>query len=77
MKKFRDAQKLFKMMKKSACVDYRFVWIEKGENSMVRIRLRRVGLKGQPSYRVVVADKNLATAGSWKFLALQSRTQPA
>ena len=24
---------------------------------MVRIRLRRTGLKGQPSYRVVVADK--------------------
>ena len=24
---------------------------------MVRIRLRRVGLKGQPSYRIVVADK--------------------
>ncbi len=24
---------------------------------MVRIRFRRVGLKGQPSYRIVVADK--------------------
>ena len=24
---------------------------------MVRIRLRRVGLRNQPSYRIVVADK--------------------
>lgn len=31
---------------------------EKGvSQSMVRIRLRRVGLKAQPSYRIVVADK--------------------
>jgi len=30
---------------------------------MVRIRLRRVGLKKQPSYRIVVADKERARDG--------------
>jgi small subunit ribosomal protein S16 len=30
---------------------------------MVRIRLRRVGLKGQPSYRIVVADQRNARDG--------------
>jgi len=45
---------------------------------MVRIRLRRVGLKGQPSYRVVVADKEAPRDG--RFLEIvgfyNPRTQP-
>ncbi|MBK8025656.1 MAG: 30S ribosomal protein S16 [Chloroflexi bacterium] len=32
---------------------------------MVRIRLRRVGLKGQPSYRIVVADQRAARNGGY------------
>ena len=35
---------------------------------MVRIRLRRVGLKGQPSYRIVAADKENARDG--RFLEI-------
>jgi small subunit ribosomal protein S16 len=46
---------------------------------MVRIRLRRVGLKGQPSYRVVVADKEAPRDG--RFLEIlgtyNPRTEPA
>ncbi|HUG34128.1 MAG TPA: 30S ribosomal protein S16 [Anaerolineales bacterium] len=46
---------------------------------MVRIRLRRVGLKGQPTYRVVAADKESPRDG--KFLEIlgyyNPRTQPA
>ena len=46
---------------------------------MVRIRLRRVGLKGQPSYRVVAADKESPRDG--RFLEIlgfyNPRTQPA
>jgi small subunit ribosomal protein S16 len=46
---------------------------------MVRIRLRRVGLKGQPSYRIVVADKEAPRDG--RFLEIlgnyNPRTQPA
>ena len=30
---------------------------------MVRIRFRRIGLKGQPSYRIVAADKEAARDG--------------
>ena len=30
---------------------------------MVRIRLRRMGLKKQPSYRIVVADQRSARTG--------------
>lgn len=45
---------------------------------MVRIRLRRTGLKGQPSYRVVVADKESPRDG--KFLEIigyyNPRTEP-
>ncbi len=45
---------------------------------MVRIRLRRTGLKGQPSYRVVVADKESPRDG--KFLDIlgyyNPRTEP-
>lgn len=45
---------------------------------MVRIRLRRVGLHGQPSYRVVVADKEAPRDG--RFLEIvgfyNPRTQP-
>lgn len=45
---------------------------------MVRIRLRRVGSKNQPSYRIVVADKERARDG--KFLEIighyNPRTEP-
>ena len=46
---------------------------------MVRIRLRRVGAKGQPSYRVVAADKEAPRDG--RFLEnlgfYNPRTEPA
>jgi small subunit ribosomal protein S16 len=46
---------------------------------MVRIRLRRVGLTHQPSYRVVVADKEAPRDG--RFLEIlgfyNPRTQPS
>lgn len=46
---------------------------------MVRIRLRRVGAKGQPSYRVVAADKEAPRDG--RFLEIlgfyNPRTEPA
>jgi small subunit ribosomal protein S16 len=46
---------------------------------MVRIRLRRVGLRNQPSYRVVVADKEAPRDG--RFLEIvgfyNPRTEPA
>ncbi len=46
---------------------------------MVRIRLRRVGLKGQPSFRIVVADKESPRDG--RFLEIigfyNPRTNPA
>jgi small subunit ribosomal protein S16 len=46
---------------------------------MVRIRLRRVGLKAQPSYRIVVADKEAPRDG--RFIEIlgfyNPRTQPA
>jgi small subunit ribosomal protein S16 len=46
---------------------------------MVRIRLRRTGSKGQPSYRLVVADKEFARDG--RFLEIvgfyNPRTEPA
>ena len=32
---------------------------------MLRIRLRRVGARGQPSYRIVVADKRAARDGAF------------
>jgi small subunit ribosomal protein S16 len=45
---------------------------------MVRIRLRRVGLHGQPSYRVIVADKESPRDG--RFLEIvgfyNPRTEP-
>jgi small subunit ribosomal protein S16 len=45
---------------------------------MVRIRLRRTGLKGQPSYRVVIADKEAPRDG--RFLEIigfyNPRTDP-
>jgi small subunit ribosomal protein S16 len=45
---------------------------------MVRIRLRRIGLKQQPSYRVVVADKEAPRDG--RFLEIlgvyNPRTEP-
>lgn len=46
---------------------------------MVRIRLRRIGLKGQPTYRIVAADKESPRDG--RFLEIlgfyNPRTQPA
>jgi len=46
---------------------------------MVKIRLRRVGLKGQSSYRIVVADKESPRDG--RFLEIlgfyNPRTKPA
>jgi small subunit ribosomal protein S16 len=46
---------------------------------MVRIRLRRVGSKGQPSYRIVVADKESPRDG--RFLEIlgfyNPRTEPS
>jgi small subunit ribosomal protein S16 len=46
---------------------------------MVRIRFRRVGLRGQPSYRIVAADKESARDG--RFLEIlgfyNPRTEPA
>jgi small subunit ribosomal protein S16 len=46
---------------------------------MVRIRLRRTGLKGQPSYRLVIADKESPRDG--RFLEIvgfyNPRTDPA
>jgi len=45
---------------------------------MVRIRLRRVGLKGQPSYRIIAADKESPRDG--RFLEIlgsyNPRTEP-
>ena len=46
---------------------------------MVRIRFRRIGLRGQPSYRIVAADKESPRDG--RFLEIlgfyNPRTQPA
>jgi small subunit ribosomal protein S16 len=46
---------------------------------MVRIRLRRIGLKGQPTYRLVAADKESPRDG--RFLEIlgvyNPRTSPA
>ncbi len=46
---------------------------------MVRIRLRRIGAKAQPSYRIVIADKEAQRDG--RFLEIvgfyNPRTEPA
>ena len=46
---------------------------------MVRIRLRRIGLKGQPTYRIVAADKEMPRDG--RFLEIlgvyNPRTDPS
>ncbi len=46
---------------------------------MVRIRLRRTGQKGQPSYRLIIADKESPRDG--RFLEIvgfyNPRTEPA
>ena len=46
---------------------------------MVRIRLRRQGLKGQPTYRIIAADKESPRDG--RFLEIlgfyNPRTEPA
>ena len=46
---------------------------------MVRIRLRRQGLKGQPTYRIVVTDKRKARNGSYleNIGHYNPRTRPA
>ena len=46
---------------------------------MVRIRLRRVGLKKQPSYRIVVADQRAARNGGFIEIigSHNPRTQPS
>lgn len=46
---------------------------------MVRIRLRRVGLKKQPSYRIVVADRESPRNGRYIEIIgfYNPRTQPA
>jgi small subunit ribosomal protein S16 len=46
---------------------------------MVRIRLRRVGLKKQPSYRVVIADQRAARNGGFieNIGYHNPRTQPS
>ncbi|MCA0452785.1 MAG: 30S ribosomal protein S16 [Chloroflexi bacterium] len=45
---------------------------------MVRIRLRRMGLKRQPSYRIVVADQRSARTGGFIEIVgtYNPRTQP-
>jgi small subunit ribosomal protein S16 len=45
---------------------------------MVRIRLRRMGSKGQPSYRIVVADKEAPRDGAFIEIVgtYNPRTQP-
>lgn len=46
---------------------------------MVRIRLRRVGAKRQPSYRIVAANKEAPRDGAFKEILgfYNPRTQPA
>jgi small subunit ribosomal protein S16 len=50
-----------------------------GDRSMVRLRLRRIGAKKQPSYRIVAADKESPRDG--RFLEAlgnyNPRTEPA
>jgi small subunit ribosomal protein S16 len=50
-----------------------------GDRSMVRLRLRRIGAKKQPSYRVVAADKEAPRDG--RFLEIlghyNPRTEPS
>jgi small subunit ribosomal protein S16 len=52
---------------------------DKEKDSMVRIRLRRVGAKGQPSYRIIAADKEAPRDG--RFLEIlgfyNPRTNPS
>jgi small subunit ribosomal protein S16 len=52
---------------------------DKEIDSMVRIRLRRVGAKGQPSYRIIAADKEAPRDG--RFLEIlgfyNPRTNPS
>ena len=46
---------------------------------MVRIRLRRIGLKGQPTYRIIAADKESPRDGRFLEIlgAYNPRTNPA
>lgn len=46
---------------------------------MVRLRLRRMGMKGQPSYRIVAADKEAPRDGRFIEIlgAYNPRTEPA
>ena len=38
---------------------------KQGKNLMVRIRLRRIGSKGKPFYRIVVADQKAPRNGKY------------
>jgi small subunit ribosomal protein S16 len=53
--------------------------IPRRKSKMVRLRLRRIGLKGQPTYRIVAADKESPRDG--RFLEIlgfyNPRTHPA
>lgn len=46
---------------------------------MVRIRLRRIGAKGQPSYRIVAAEKEAPRDGAFKEILgfYNPRTDPS
>ena len=46
---------------------------------MVRIRLRRIGAKGQPSYRIVAAEKEASRDGAFKEILgfYNPRTDPS
>lgn len=46
---------------------------------MVRIRLRRIGAKGQPSYRIVAAEKEAPRDGAYKEILgfYNPRTDPS
>lgn len=52
---------------------------KQGEQVLLKIRLKRVGAKKQPSYRVVVADSRAARDGSFveQIGHYNPRTEPA
>lgn len=63
----------------SAILNFNQIKKKEQVNSMVRIRLRRVGLKNQPSYRIVIQDKESPRDG--RFIEIigfyNPRTEPA
>jgi small subunit ribosomal protein S16 len=62
----------------SADAKKQIIFNKRRDISMVRIRLRRTGSRGQPSYRIVVADKESPRDG--RFLEIvgfyNPRTEP-